>query len=308
MTSLCPGVTLGEAIDQVFSQLHMAKLAYGHGVETAEEEAAWLVLYLCGEELGQEDYPWDRNLTDKEISGIQQALGQRIAHRKPLAYLFNEAWFAGYAFYVDERVLVPRSFFAEWIDDRFEPWIDASKVTNILDLCCGSGCIGIAAALAFDSATVTLSDISSDALTVARKNVERYQLEHRVAVNCGDGFSGLDQKYDLILCNPPYVSDQRMDKLPPEYLSEPDLALRAGGDGLDFIRPLLQQARRFLTDDGVLIVEAGSASLSFEQAWPSVPFTWLGTEYDEMVLFLLTTSELDKYHHVFAETASPPKY
>jgi ribosomal protein L3 glutamine methyltransferase len=289
--------TLESALVQVESAFIAAGLSYGHGVDNAMDEAAWLVLKVCDEPLGMEDYAWGRPLTASEVKAVGEMVERRINSRKPLAYLLGEAWFAGVPFFIDDRALVPRSFMAEWIPQRFEPWINADDVSAVLDLCCGSGCIGIAAAMAFENASVVLSDLSPEALEVARINIDRHGLSDRVSLNQGGLFHGLEehgvgQKFDLILCNPPYVSDQRMDTLPAEYRMEPELGLRGGIDGLDFIRPLMQQAGRYLSANGTLIVEAGSAFDAVENVWPRLPLTWLGTEHDEMVLFLVSASEL----------------
>lgn len=295
LAELNPGLTLAEAIDQVADSLDNAKLAFGHGTEDAEEEASWLVLAASEEQMGQPDYDWERLLGVDEISAINELLKKRVSSGQPLAYLLGEAWFAGLRFKVDPRVLVPRSFMVEWIDEQFAPWVNPDEVDSILDLCCGSGCIGIAAALALEAKQLVLSDLSAGALEVAAINSAEYLADDNVQLHQGDMFSGIHRKFDLILCNPPYVSTERMDTLPAEYVSEPDMALRAGDRGLDFIAPMLQQVRHYLTDRGVLIVEAGSASLEMERAWPDVPFTWLGTAHDEMVLFVMTAAELDQY-------------
>lgn len=285
--------TLEQMVGAVEQALDGADLVFGHGTEDALQEAYWLVLSACNEALGQEDYEWDRVLPANQVAAVELLLSQRISTRKPLAYLLKEAWFAGLQFYIDERALVPRSFMAEWIPDRFAPWVESRKVKRVLDLCCGSGCIGIAAAMAFPLAKVVLSDLSSEALQVAEKNIQLYGLANRAAVNQGKMFDGIEGKFDLILCNPPYVSLERMRKLPEEFLAEPALALEAGEDGLDFLRPFLAGVRKILQDDGVLIVEAGSAGPVLEEAYPHVPFTWLGTEHDEMVLFYLDAEGLD---------------
>jgi len=285
--------TLEQMVGVVEQALVDADLVFGHGTEDALQESYWLVLSACDETLGQEDYEWSRVLPANQLAAVDELLSQRIATRKPLAYLLKEAWFAGLRFYIDERALVPRSFMAEWIPDQFVPWIEPGKVKRVLDLCCGSGCIGIATALVFPQAEVVLSDLSSEALEVAEKNIQLYDLESRVTLNQGRMFDGVNGKFDLILCNPPYVSLERMRKLPEEFLAEPALALEAGEDGLDFLRPFLAGVRTILQDDGVLIVEAGSAGPVLEEACPHVPFTWLGTEHDEMVLFYLDSEALD---------------
>jgi ribosomal protein L3 glutamine methyltransferase len=292
---IAAGLSLFDAIDQVADALNAARLVFGHGAEDAEEEATWLVLSAIGEPLGCSEYDWGQVLDSDQTESVNALLENRVTTRRPLAYLLGEAWFAGLPFFVDERVLVPRSFMAEWIPEQFSPWLEPDKVSSVLDLCCGSGCIGIAAALAMDADRVVLSDLSADALAVAAINSTKHLKNHDVVLNQGDMFNGIEGKFDLILCNPPYVSTQRMATLPEEYLSEPDMALRAGERGLDFIAPMLQQVHRFLTERGVLIVEAGSASHDVEKQWPGVPFTWLGTAHDELVLFLITASELNQY-------------
>lgn len=285
--------TLDQMIELVHAALDSADLSFGHGTEDALEEAYWLVLSACGEQLGQEEYEWDRVLPAPQIASVNELLENRITTGKPLAYLLNEAWFAGLAFYVDERALVPRSFMAEWLPDQFSPWVVPERVGRVLDLCCGSGCIGITAAMVFPEAEVVLSDISSDALEVAQKNIRRYQLGDRVSVNHGAMFEGIEGKFDLILCNPPYVSIDRMRKLPKEFRAEPALALEAGKDGLDFLKPFLASVSKFLNEEADLIVEAGSAGPVLEEHYEGVPFSWLVTEHDEMVLFHLDAKALE---------------
>lgn len=289
------GITLEDAIDRVAAHLEGAGLSFGHGVADAGEEAAWLLLAACGVSPDAGDIPWQRVLTDEEIDAARALAVRRVQSRKPLAYLLGEAWFAGLRFCVDERVLVPRSHFAEWVVDGFAPWVDPDGVTSVLDLCCGSGCIGIATALAMPGARVTLSDISADALAVAEINIGRHDLADRVTTHLGDGLAGLDGCYDLILCNPPYVASGRMETLPEEYRHEPALGLVAGADGLDFIAPLLEAAADYLSPGGVLMVEAGSAGAAVLARWPRIPFTWLETESGEPVLFMLTREELKQY-------------
>ncbi len=289
------GVTLAEGVDGVAAFLESADLSYGHGVLDAEDEAAWMLMLGCDISPDSDDIPWDRLLTAQEIDAVRTLAMRRIDSKKPLAYLVNEAWFSGLSFYVDERVLVPRSHFAEWIPDGFAPWVTPGKVSAVLDLCCGSGCIGIATALVMPDAQVTLSDISAEALAVAEINVERHGLSARVRTRQGDSLKDLDAKYDLILCNPPYVSSSRMKDLPAEYRQEPALGLAAGEDGLDFITPLLAMAADSLNPEGVLMVEAGSAGEAVLSRWPKVPFTWLDTESGEPVLFMLTREELNHY-------------
>lgn len=291
---LTDGMTLDDVVGLVEAGLQSAGLCFGHGAEDAGGEAAWLVLAACGMAPDTNPPPSYR-LSARERAAVSDLVSRRIDSRRPLAYLLGEAWFAGHPFFVDGRVLVPRSHLAEWIPDRFEPWIRPGDIHAILDLCCGSGCIGIASALAFPRARVLLSDLSGDALDVAALNIRRHGVDDRVGVHRGNGFEGIARRFDLILCNPPYVSRSRMDTLPPEYLAEPRLGLEAGEDGLDFIAPLLESARGHLNPGGALIVEAGSAGEAVLARWPSVPFTWLGTQCDEPVLFMLTAEELAQH-------------
>ena len=292
-TDIPRDLTLTRAVDHVASELASAGVYFGHGALDAEEEAAWLVLAACGIPLDSDPVPWERTLNARDTDAVRRLLRERIDTRMPLAYLLREAWFAGHSFYVDERVLVPRSHFTEWIPQRFEPWIRPDRVKHVLDLCCGSGCIGIATALAFPRSRVVLSDISAEALEVARINVARHCLEDRVSIRQGDALQGLDQRFDLILCNPPYVSTERMDRLPLEYRTEPALGLAAGPDGLDFIRGLLSKAVNHLNPGGTLLVEAGSAGEAVLAEWPEIPFTWLSTESDEPVLFMIDRETLE---------------
>ena len=289
------GTTLDDGVDRVAVILDDAGLSFGHGAVDAGEEAAWLLLAACGISPDSNDIPWQRALTGSERNAIESLANRRINSRIPLAYLLGEAWFAGFSFHVDERVLVPRSHFVEWVPDGFSPWVMPENVHTVLDLCCGSGCIGIATALTMPWIRVTLSDISPDALAVADINISRHDLADRVETRQGDGLAGLDAVYDLILCNPPYVSSSRMEGLPAEYRVEPALGLAAGDDGLDFIAPLLRSAAKHLNPRGVLMVEAGSAGEAVLSRWPRVPFTWLETESGEPVLFMLTREELNQY-------------
>ena len=295
---LDPEISLEQAVEQISATLSSAAVEFGQGTDSAEQEALWLVLYSCS--LGDaQDIPWKKKIKSEERNLISERLAQRLDRRIPMAYVLQHTWFAGHKFYVDERVLIPRSFFSEWIPESFSPWIDAGNVETVLDLCCGSGCIGIATAIELPHTHVMLSDISSDALAVAQINIDLYHLGDRVDIHCGNRFEGIDRKFDLILCNPPYVSDRRMDTLPEEFRAEPEIGLRAGTEGLDFIQPLLREARDYLNDRGYVIVEAGSASHAVEAAWPDIPFTWLGTAHDEMVLFIFSAQELDMYQKKF---------
>ncbi len=287
-----------QKIEQVTGALANSGLAFGQEVESAEDEAVLIVLKGMNIDvksiLGSDVHVWSQSIVEKQDIEIDKLVERRITTGKPFAYLVNESWFAGNRFYIDERALIPRSFLGEWVGDCFEPWINADNVSSILDLCTGSGCIAISCALSFPNAIVTASDIDADALAVAKINIEDYVLEDRVLLSQGDGFENIVGRFDLIVSNPPYVSDERMTALPEEFLEEPDKAFRGGADGLDFIVPMLARARDYLTENGVIIVEAGSASHALEQRYPNYPFTWISTEYDEMVVFVMTAAELDQ--------------
>lgn len=281
-----------------------AKLHFGHGTDNALDEAAWLV----GSALGLAPQALEAHLDDV-LSGEQQkrvhALAEaRIATRKPLAYLLNEAWFAGLRFYVDERVIVPRSLTGEFILERFAPWIRPERVKRALDLCTGSGCIAIALAHAFPQARVDASDLSPQALEVARLNVERHAMQGCIRLICSDLFEALGtERYDLIVSNPPYVSEARWPRLPPEYRHEPTLALTAGADGLVVVRRLLAQAADHLAPGGILVVEVGDSRETLERAYPTVPFVWLTGRGGEECVFLLEATQLERHH---ARLAVPP--
>ncbi len=290
---------LEQKIAEISGKLESADLVYGHGSQNARDEAIWIALHSLDLDLiaslENSDFHWQQIISDASRKRINQLVQKRIDSRSPLAYLINETWFMGHKFYIDERTIVPRSYLGEWIPEGFSPWVNPEEVFRILDLCTGCGCIAIGCALAFPQVNVVASDISSAALEVARMNVLNYDLSDRVKLNQGDCFAGIEGKFDLIVCNPPYVSNERMDKLPPEFGHEPDNALRAGNDGLEFIQRLLDQALNYLTKSGTLVVEAGSASHALEARYPDVPFTWLSTEYDEFVVFALNASELGVY-------------
>ena len=284
-----------DKVDEVTARFESAGLAHGQGMEDAASEALFLVTIRAGFDFADLDneLTWDSELDCPTVSGIDAVVDQRIRERKPLPYLLGESYFCGHRFYVDDNTIIPRSYFSEWIPERFEPWIDSSKVDRILDLCTGSGCIAVSSALAFPEAQITATDLSAEALGVAKKNVERYGLENRVELVQGDLFDPVAGRFDILLCNPPYVSDERMDRLPAEFRMEPDMAFRGGSDGLDIVHRILAEARTYLNPGGVLMVESGSASPDLEKAYPTLPFTWLGTEFDEMVIFLLTREDLE---------------
>lgn len=273
---------------------------FGHGTDNAYDEAVWLACHICEIDLAiEEELPWSRNVSETEATRADNLLDKRISSGKPLAYLINEAWFGGERFYIDQRAIVPRSHLGEWIPDRFEPWLDLTHPrSKILDLCTGSGCIAIALAKSFPEALVHGADLSSAALAVAQINVDMHNLSDRVELFQGDMYDFVDENsepYDLIVSNPPYVASQLMLDLPDEYGFEPPMAFEGGETGLDFIEQILKNAPRYLSENGVLVVEAGSANVSLEKHFPNIPFTWLSSANGDEVIFLLTAAELKQY-------------
>ena len=278
------------------SHFNQAELYYGHGLDSALDEVVYLCLFALHLPHNFPDSYFDCALSADEKQAVYSLLSRRIDERVPASYLTGEAWFAGLPFYVNKDVLVPRSPVAELIDKRFAPWMEAEAVENILDLCCGSGCIGIAAAYAFDWAYVDLVDISPAAIEVAEENIQRHQLDERLNAIESDLFQNVPLRhYDVIVSNPPYVDAEDMAELPDEYLHEPELGLAAGEDGLELVVPILQQAREYLTDQGILIVEVGNSQYALQQAYPHVPFYWLEFERGGSGIFLLTAEQLDEY-------------
>ncbi|NOZ09969.1 MAG: 50S ribosomal protein L3 N(5)-glutamine methyltransferase [Gammaproteobacteria bacterium] len=273
-----------------------AGIFFGHGTDTALDEAIWLTLHALKLPVTDVEPHLDKVLNDREKTAINGLLHTRIKTRKPAAYLTGEAWFAGLPFYVDERVLVPRSHLAQFILERFTPWIDETRMHRALDLCTGSGCIAVALNHAFEDSQIDASDISEQALEVAQINFKTHRLNNRVHAIQSDLFSNLQgQHYDLIVSNPPYIEDERIDDFPDEYQHEPRLALSAGPLGLDIVNRIIAQAGDFLNDHGVLVVEVGYARTALEAAHPHLPFVWLETESVEAGVFLLEKKELDQY-------------
>lgn len=272
-----------------------AGLVFGHGTETALDEAAFLMLTALHLPIDQLE-PWlDARLTRQERTRLAGLFAERIASRKPAPYLVNAAWIKGRHFYVDERVIVPRSYIGELLEeDRLSSVIgDPGAVARVLDLCTGSGCLAILAALAFPNANVEAADISADALEVAKRNVADYELADRITLSQSDLFSALSGRtYDVIVSNPPYVAAQAVVDFPPEYAAEPQLAHLGGEDGLDLVRRILDGAGAHLEPDGVLVVEVGRARDALETEYADLPFLWLDTEQSEGELFALPADAL----------------
>jgi ribosomal protein L3 glutamine methyltransferase len=277
-----------------------AELFFGHGTDNARDEAAWLIAAVLQLPLDQADTWLDKEVSSAQKIAIDEILAKRISTRKPAAYLLNQAWFSGWRFYVDERVIVPRSHIAEFIQEQFQPWIKAERVQSALDLCTGSGCIAVALAHAFRDALVDASDISNDALAVARINVEAHKLQRRVSLmqsNLFDAMAG--RRYDLIVTNPPYASGREIAALPAEYHFEPELALAAGEQGLDVIVPILAQAGAHLNPGGILVAEVGNSCGALQAQFPGVPFMWLTTSTGDESVFMLTGEQLTEYQPIF---------
>ena len=286
--------TLRDLLRFAVSQFSKAGLHFGHGSSTAYDEAAYLILKTLYLPLDQLDPFLDARITDSERKQVLNVIERRINERIPAAYLTHEAWLGEYSFYVDERVIIPRSFIAELLQTQLSPWImDPDTITTALDLCTGSGCLAILMAHNFPNATIDAADISIPALAVTQKNVRDYTLEDRIHIVESDLFSNLQEKrYDLIISNPPYVNAVSMTQLPQEYRHEPQNALASGHDGLDATRQILQQASQHLTDHGILIVEIGHNRTALERVFPDLPFTWLETSAGDEFVFLLQKNQL----------------
>ncbi len=276
------------------SRFNQSKLFFGHGSKDAYDEAAYLILHTLHLPLDRLEPFLDAHLTDGERADLMNIIQRRVEQRIPAAYLTREAFLGDFSFYVDERVIIPRSFIAELLQEQLSPWIaEPEKIGSVLDLCTGSGCLAILAADAFPEASVDAVDLSPDALAVAERNVADYHLQGRVHLIESDMFAKLGSKrYDIIISNPPYVDAASVDTLPPEYLHEPKLALGSGQDGLDATRIILKNAAQHLTANGVLIVEIGHNRDALEAAFPKLPFTWLDVSEGDQFVFMLHKNDL----------------
>jgi len=285
-------VTLLNLIERCSARLQEAGVSFGHGTSNAFDEAVWLALWRLGLPLDDLDGVAERELSPEEQTAIESLVEQRIATRKPAAYLTGEAWLQGLPFHVDERVIVPRSLIAEPLADGVLDACVVEAPRRVLDLCTGNGSLAVLAALAWPGAAVDATDLSADALAVARLNVERHALTDRIRVRQGDGLAAAEGRYDLILCNPPYVNQDSMSTLPPEYRAEPALALAGGTDGMDFVRGLLAQAAVHLQPQGVLVLEIGHERPHFDAAFPALQPLWLSTSAGEDQVLLLGREQL----------------
>ena len=287
-------MTLSMLIQRVAEQLSHAGVAFGQGTTTAEDEAAWLVLWQLGLPLDTDfnEAAHHAELMPAQIEQVQALIAQRIERRQPAAYLTKEAWLQGVSFYIDERAIVPRSLIAEVLaDGTIDAWL-TDQTQQVLDLCTGNGSLAVLAALAWPEVQVTAADISDDALAVAAINMQRHGLQERVQLVQSDGLQALRTGFDLVLCNPPYVCQASMDALPAEYLAEPQLALAGGADGMDFVRQLLRDVPQHMNEQAVLVLEIGNERAHFESAFDPLEVTWLDTSSGDDQVLLLTREAL----------------
>ena len=287
--------TLRDVLRYATTRFNGAGLYFGHGSANAFDEAAYLLLHTLKLPLDQLDPFLDARLLPEEVSALLKVVERRANERVPAAYITREAWLGGYRFYVDERVIVPRSFIAELIPEQFAPFVgDPDEVGSVLELCTGSGCLAVLLADAFGNAQVNALDLSEDALAVAQRNVADYQMQERITLHRSDLYDALapDMRYDLIVSNPPYVNAGSMARLPPEYRHEPQMALAGGDDGMDLVRRIVEGARTRLKPRGVLVVEVGNERAHAEAAFPGLELTWLSTSAGDDMVFLLTAEQL----------------
>lgn len=291
--------TLRDLLRYAVTAFQKNHLTFGHGNDNAYDEAAYLLLHTLHLPLDTLEPFLDATLLPDEIDTCLKLIHRRIEERLPAAYLTQEAWMHGLRFYVDQRVIVPRSLIGELLQEALAPWIHhPSEVRHVLELCTGSGCLAIMAALAFPNAQIDAVDISSDALAVAQRNCSDYHLDGRITLHEGDLFHALasapekHQRYDLIFSNPPYVNEQAMQALPGEYLAEPHIALAGGRDGMDIVRRILAQAKQYLAPTGILVIEIGNEYENTIAAFPALPFTWLTTSAGDKQVFLIAAKDL----------------
>jgi ribosomal protein L3 glutamine methyltransferase len=286
---------LADYLTRAAARLDEAGVSFGHGTTNSFDEAAWLALWGLGLPLDDLDSVADRELTGEEQQKLDALFKTRIDTRRPAAYLTGEAWLQGVPFTVDERVIVPRSLIAEVLAEGvIDAWMP-DKITRVLDLCSGNGSLAVLAAMAWPEVAVDAADLSADALAVARINVERHEVADRVALLQGDGLAAVrrDRRYDVILCNPPYVNEASMKALPAEFNAEPRLALAGGADGMDFIRTLLAGAAAHMTSEAVLVLEIGNEREHFEAAFPALEVVWLPTQLHDDAVLLVTRHMLE---------------
>lgn len=293
-TALQHLLTLRDLLRYAVSQFNASKLAFGHGSDNAWDEAVYLLLHTLSLPLDTLDPFLDARVLPDEAQRFLDLVERRCSQRVPAAYLTGEAWLQGHRFIVDPRVIIPRSPISELLTQGLNPWIsDADDIEHVLDLCTGSGCLAILAAIAFPNAQVDAVDISEDALAVTKLNIDAFQVDGRVTAHRSDLFKQLPAcEYDLIICNPPYVNSSSMEALPQEYRHEPSLALTGGHDGMDLLRPLLQDAPNFMSPTGMLVLEIGNEYDNFVAAFPQLDAVWLNTENSEDQILLLTRDQL----------------
>ena len=286
--------TIRDLLRYAVTRFNTVQLFFGHGSSDALDEAAYLILHTLKLPLDKLEPFFDARLLQEEVDAVLRVINQRADERLPAAYITNEAWLGGYRFYVDQRVIVPRSFIAELIPEQFSPWVNnPDKVENILELCTGSACLPILLADAFPNAQIDAVDISADALAVAERNVATYELQDRITLIESDLYTHVpDRKYDLIVTNPPYVNSASMNRLPAEYLAEPQIALAGGDDGMDLVRTIVEGARKRLSPHGLLVVEIGNERAYAEAAFAELDLTWVTTSAGDDMVFLITADQL----------------
>ncbi|WMY09666.1 50S ribosomal protein L3 N(5)-glutamine methyltransferase [Paraburkholderia phenoliruptrix] len=289
-----PFSTVRDLLRFAVSRFNQAGLSFGHGSANAYDEAAYLVLHTLHLPLDLLDPFMDARLSAAEIDAVLNVIERRATERVPAAYITQEAWMHGFRFYVDERTIVPRSFIGELLQDGLQPYVeDPEQVSAVVELCTGSGCLAILAAHAFPNADIHAVDLSAPALEVAARNVADYKLDDRIALFEGDLYAPLAQRrYDVIISNPPYVNAASMQDLPAEYRHEPEMALAGGADGMDIVRRIIADARNWLTEDGVLVIEVGNERQHVEAAFGGLDLVWLSTSAGDDNVFLIQAADL----------------